>query len=239
MLCTKPGFEFWPVDDSRRGIQLRPLLGFDQSDIDRGFGRLCSIGITPQIAEAFQAARMYIKIVQASLATSYDPSLLADQRNLTQYTILSLPPSSTIPAQFNHPAHAITYEACRLACWIFSVGVIFPVPAQSTPLASLARQLQDVLRDPDACGLWTSPQTRIPLLWILMLGGIAATEMPERPFFVSALGRTLGRSGISSWLGVKRVLDIMLWYDMACDESAEALFYDSIRLSNSVAVGSS
>lgn len=186
------------------------------------------------MAEAFQAARMYINIVRANLAKSHDSSLLADQRNLTQYTILSLPPASTISHQFVHPAHAITYEACRLACWIFAVGVIFPVPAQSTPLASLARQLQGVLRDPEASGLWTSPQTRIPLLWILVLGGIAATEMPERPFFTSALERTLRRSGISSWLGVKRVLDIMLWYDMACDESAEALFYDAIRLANSV-----
>jgi hypothetical protein len=234
VLCTKPGFEFWPVDESRCGIELQPLLGFDQSDINRGFGRLGSIGITPQMAEAFQAARMYINIVRACLETSHDPSLLADQRNLTQYTILSLPPASTISHHFIHPLHAITYEACRLASWIFAVGVIFPVPAQSTPLARLAQQLQGVLRDPDASGLWTSPQTRIPLLWILVLGGIAATQMPERPFFASALGQTLRRSGISSWLGVKRVLEIMLWYDMACDESAEGLFYDAIHLANSV-----
>lgn len=215
------------MDESRRDIALRPLLGFDQVDIDRGFGRLCGIGMTPQMAEAFQAAHTYINIVRTNLATAHDSSLLSDQRNLTQYTILSLPPAATITNHFTQPTHTITYEACRLACWIFAVGVIFPVPAQSTPLALLAKQLHDVLRNPDASELWSSPQTRIPLLWILMLGGIAATQMPERPFFASAFGQSLRRSGITSWLGVRRVLDMMLWFDIACDESGQTLFYEA------------
>lgn len=231
MLCIKPGFEFWPVEESRYGISLQALLGFDQTDIDRGFGRLRSIGITPEMAEAFQAAHAYINIVRASLTTGYNVSLLADQRNLTHYTIMSLPPAAAIAHQFAHPTHATTYEACRLACWIFAVGVIFPVPAQCTPLGGLAKQLQGVLREPSASDLWSSPPARIPLLWILMLGGIAATEMPERPFFVSAFGQSARRSGITTYLGVKRVLEMMLWYDMACDESAQALFYEATTLS--------
>jgi hypothetical protein len=48
-----------------------------------------------------------------------------------------------VRARFNDPdisvhrlesTHAATYEACRLAALVFGVGVIFPIPAQNTPL---------------------------------------------------------------------------------------------------------
>ena len=152
---------------------------------------------------------------------------MIDQRNLTQYTILSLPPIETTRHEFTDATQIITHEACRIACGIFAVGVIFPIPAHCTPLGHLAHKLQVLLQENYNSGLWTSPHTRIALLWILTLGGIAATDMPERPFFVSALSQTLQRSAISSWQGLKRILEILLWYDDACDDSAKALFQEA------------
>ncbi|KAJ5109661.1 Protein of unknown function DUF3468 [Penicillium argentinense] len=233
VLCVKPGFEFWPVDESRYGITLQALLGFSHSDVTRGFGRLLTIGVIPEMAEAFTAVRTYINIVKIGLERGYDVSLITDQRNLTQHTLFSLLPAPELSHLFTDLTQATTYEACRLASWIFAVGVIFPIPAQSTPLGRLAKELQGVLRAPTASSLWSSPHSRIPLIWILMLGGIAATAMPERPWFVSVLGKTLQRSGISSWIGMRRVLDMMLWYDLACDESAEALYRDASILPES------
>lgn len=220
-------FEFWPLDPSRNGISIYDLLEFDQSDVDYGFGRLQGIGVTPQMAEALQGAHAYIGIVRTCLASSYEPSLLADQRNLAQFTILSLPPVADIQTCFSQPSQGATYEACRLAALIFGVGVIFPIPAQNSPLDSLARQLQSALLQPTASTLWLSPHTRIPLLWILTLGGIAARDTTVRSFFASALGHSARRSGLSSWSHLKQRLEIMLWFDLACDEAGESLWQET------------
>lgn len=227
VFCTRPGFAFWPLDASRNGISLRDLLGFAPSDVEHGFGRLQDIGVTPQMAEAFQAAFTYINIIRSSVANGYDVSLLADQRNLTEHTLLSLLPASDIPTAFSHPTQATTYDICRLAALIFGVGVIFPIPAQNTPLKSLAQQIQSLLRRPTASAMWSSPSNRIPLIWALTLGGIAATDAPERAFFVSALDETARRSGLTSWPDIRRALEMMLWYDVACDEAAELLWFEA------------
>lgn len=227
IFCTRPGFAFWPLDASRNGITVQELLGFGPSDIEHGFGRLQDIGVTPQMAEAFQAAFTYINIVRASLANGYDVSLLADQRNLTEHTLLSLKPASEIPTSFSYPTQATTYEICRLAALIFGVGVMFPIPAQNTPLKSLAQQIQSLLRESTSSAMWSTPANRIPLIWALTLGGIAATDTPERSFFVSGLGDTARRSGLTSWPSVKRALEMMLWYDEACDEAAELLWLEA------------
>lgn len=221
-------FEFWPTDPNRNGISIHSLLGFDQSDVDHGFGRLQDIGVTPQMAEALQAAYTYIIIVQASLSTDFDRSLLADQRNLTQFNLLSVLPVAELGTYFSHPSQATTYEACRVAAMIFGVGVIFPIPAPNSPLRQLARQLWSVLCEPTASTLWTSSQTRMPLLWMLTLGGIAAHGTAERPLFASELRRTARRTGLSFWLDLKQVLEMMLWYDLACDEAAESLWWESV-----------
>ena len=226
IFCTRPGFAFWPLDVSRNGITVQELLGFGPSDIEHGFGRLQDIGVTPQMSEAFQAAFTYVNIVKTGLANGYDVSLLADQRNLTEHTLLSLLPASDIPTSFSYPTQATTYEICRLAALIFGVGVMFPIPAQNTPLSSLAQQIQSLLREPTASAMWSTPANRIPLIWALTLGGIAATDTPERSFFVSGLGETARRSGLTSWPGVKRALEMMLWYDEACDEAAELLWLE-------------
>lgn len=224
VFCICPGFEFWPLDESRKGLSLQTMLGYETTDVERGFGRLQDLGITWQMAEAFQGAYAYINIVKTCLATSYDESLLADQRNLTQYTLLSLPRSTDLRTYYSHPHESATYEACRLAALIFAVGVIFPIPEPNTPLPRLATELQAALQSPASETLWTSPKTRIPLIWVLVLGGIAATNTPERPFFVSALTESARRSGLASWADVKRVLEMMLWFDVACDEAGELLW---------------
>ena len=226
VLCIRPAFVYWPVDDIRNGMTLQALLGFSPSDVERGFGQLYNVGVTPQLAEALQGTYAYINIVKANRTVTYDVSLLADQRNLTQHNLLSVPPAAELGPQFSHATHSATYEACRLAAQIFGVGVVFPIPAQNTPLHRLASQLHSVLRHPDSSSLWCSSNTRVPLIWILTLGGIAAHGTPERSFFASALGAVARQTNINTWSEVKRTLEIMLWYDEACDEAGEELWYE-------------
>ncbi|KAJ5807640.1 hypothetical protein N7447_011096 [Penicillium robsamsonii] len=225
VLCVHPCFDFWPLADFRLGMSIQEMLGFGPSDIEQGFGRLQEIGATPQMAEAFQAVHTYIEIVKASPNSTPDVSLLADRRNLTQHTLLCLSPASDL--FFSHPTHAATYEACRLAALIFGVGVLFPIPAQNTPLNSLAHLIRSLLLQPSYCEFWSSPSTRLPLIWVLTLGGIAANDTPDRAWFASALGDVARRTGLNSWASIKSIIGSMLWYDAACDIAAESLWQEN------------
>ncbi|KAJ5209936.1 Protein of unknown function DUF3468 [Penicillium cf. griseofulvum] len=233
VLCVHPCFDFWPLADFRLGLSIQELLGFGPSDIEQGFGRLREIGATPQMAEAFQAVHTYIEIIKASPNSTHDVSLLADRRNLTQHTILCLSPASNLHT-FSNPTHATTYEVCRLAALIFGVGVLFPIPAQNTPLNRLARLIHSLLLQPSSSELWSSPSIRLPLIWVLTLGGIAANDTPERAWFASALGDIARRTGLSSWASIKSILGSMLWYDVACDLAAETLWQETTRRYNYV-----
>lgn len=91
---------------------------------------------------------------------------------------------------------------------------------------TLARLIQAVLFKPSSSELWCSPSTRVPLIWVLTLGGIAANDAPERAWFASALGDVTRRTGLNSWASIKSVLATMLWYEAACDRAAEDLWQE-------------
>ncbi|KAJ5782061.1 hypothetical protein N7457_003835 [Penicillium paradoxum] len=226
VLSVRPCFDFWPLADERRGMSIQELLGFSSLAFDERFGRLQGVGATRQMIEAFQAVHAYIGITKSPNPTR-DISLLADQRNLTQHTLLSLPPASRLDIYVSQSTQATTYEALRLAALVFGVGVIFPIPAQNTPLSTLAREIRLVLLQSSSSVLWSSPSTRFALLWILTLGGIAAHDTPERTWFVSVLGDISRRTKLSSWASVKPIVTSMLWLDTACDRAAEALWLES------------
>lgn len=226
--CIPPGFEFCGIDDSRSNLSVQELLGFGPYHIDHSFRWLEQLGLTFQIVEAMTAAATYVDIMKTCLEGSHDVSLLSDQRNLTQYTILSVPPATDTKKTFSQPIDEVAYEACRLAMLIFAVGVVFPIPANNTPLPSLAQKLQAVLRRPEAAELYTSTKYSVLLIWMLTIGGIAAFDNPaERAFFASELMETTRRTGLTAWADVKRAMDVMLWYDIACDEAGETFFTEA------------
>lgn len=213
-------------------MSIRELLGFSSVDVDRRFGHLQGIGATQQMTEAFQAAYSYIQITKTTNAAD-DISLLADQRNLAQHTLLCLPPASKLDIFISRPTHATNYEAVRLAALIFGVGVLFPIPAQNTPLHTLARDMRLLLSQPTASDLWSLSSTRFTLLWILTLGGIAAHDTPERAWFVSTLGDISRRTKLD-WANARPMIVSTLWHDAACDHAAEELWLESTSKYNFV-----
>lgn len=226
--CIAPGFEFSAIDESRSNKSVQELLGFGDYQIDLRFRWLEQLGLASQIVEAMTAASVYVDIMKTCMEGSHDVSLLSDQRNLTQFTILSVPPAADIQNVFAQPIDEAAYEACRLGMLIFSVGVVFPIPANNTPLPGLAQKLQAVLRRPEASPLYTDMKYRVLLIWVMTLGGIAAFDSPaERAFFASALGNLSRRTGLNSWSDVKRGMELMLWYDIACDEAGETFFTEA------------
>jgi hypothetical protein len=71
---------------------------------------------------------------------------------------------------------------------------------------------------------WSSRDAARVLLWVLMIGGIAATGLPERTWFVSTLRTATVRSGLSRWQDLKQILESMLWLDSACDRAAKQIW---------------
>lgn len=229
-------FGYLPLEAHRRGLGMPAMLEYAAADVDAGFGKLRDIGFTQEMAEVFHAMRIYVAIVDQYIRGKQvkpDLSLITDQRNLIQHTLLSLPPVSQLPydvfvaSHLPHHRQQVVYEACRLAALIFGVGVTFPLPAQTSPLGSLARFLHALLRDVPISELCaTSLDASVALLWVLTLGGIAASGQPDRAWFVCALAPVAQQLGCRSWPGLKPVLEMMLWYDTACDEPGQELWME-------------
>jgi hypothetical protein len=201
-----------------------------RTDLEHGFMLLCKIGFTAELAEVFQAMKAYTSIVEKYHdGSTTKPGLcrISNQRNFVQYRLLSLPPAGKLDQDFrkSHPV----YEICRLAGLIFGVGVIFPLPAQTAPLPTLVKLCQAELQESRLESDWWFPDAVGVLIWVLTLGGIAATGLPNRIWFVAALGRVTACSGLSSWRDLKPVLDRILWLDSACDFGGQQLWEEVDR----------
>jgi hypothetical protein len=154
--------------------------------------------------------------------------MISDQRNFVQYQIMSLPAASELGEVFTqcHPA----YEAFRISAVVFGVGVIFPLPPNTAPFAQLTHLLQLELEfHRHIWELWSPDALRI-FIWVLILGGSAATGMPERRWFVCELGKVASKCSIFSWYDVKQALKQVIWLDCACDAVARQLWDDAFLL---------
>ncbi|PYH43611.1 uncharacterized protein BP01DRAFT_95096 [Aspergillus saccharolyticus JOP 1030-1] len=224
-----PVFDFMPLRRERRGMTMQVMLGYSMIDVERRFGPLREIGFTSEMVEVFYGMQTYIKLVESHLATQQhnpDYSLLSDQRNLVHYHLLSLPAVSQFERFDNYQPHEIMYEICRLAGLIFGVGVVLPLQAQSAPFARLARLIQEALHIHKAPFSWDHPQAHIALFWVLILGGIAAEDQPERAWYVELLSQVAGSHGIRTWDEARKVLRVMLWYDRACERAGRKLWLE-------------
>jgi hypothetical protein len=191
---------------------------------------LCKIGFTAELAEVFQAMKAYTSIIEKYQdGSTPEPDLcrICNQRNFVQHSLLSLLPAGKLDQDFrkSHPV----YEICRLAGLIFGVGVIFPLPAQTAPLPTLVRLLQAELQESSLESDWWFPDAVEVLIWVLTLGGIAATGLPNRTWFVAALGRVSACSGLARWRDLRPVLDQILWLDSACDFGGQQLWEEVDR----------
>ncbi|KAL4897501.1 hypothetical protein BDV59DRAFT_45345 [Aspergillus ambiguus] len=224
---TPPMFTFYPLCESRKKLSMHELLGYTPMEAEHRYGHLRQIGLTSELINVYHAMNVYTSIVNGHLQKSslkLDEALLADQRNLVHYTVLSIPAASQIDGFTGYHGQGIIYETCRLAGLIFSVGVILPLPAQSTPLAQLATLIKGVFQIFHINPVWSHPQARITLLWVLMLGGIAAENSPERAWYVNTLRQVARENNVTTWPQLRAILGTILWWDIACDQPGQNLW---------------
>jgi hypothetical protein len=136
---------------------------------------------------------------------------------------LNIPSSSSKPN---------IYECCRLTALIYSVGVLLPVPNSHSVLQELVRRLMIAIGVLDIRTFGV--ELGGVLLWMLVLGGIAVLDTPERHWFASQLAWIVRRLDIDDWEGVEDILGSFLWLDNACGQGGRLLWSEAMAASCNV-----
>jgi hypothetical protein len=178
--------------------------------------------------EVFHEMRRYEKLAEEHLNFgTLSVTTLVDKRNLVQYRLLALPPSEEMAYMFrkSHP----NYEPCRVAMLIYGMGVVFPI-SKAAPMSQLVGDLYVAL---EQSGLKASTWTNCNwlLLWILMVGAIAAECSRERRWFIVQLGQVAARKSLSSYDEVREQLARILWLPEACETAGRGIWQEVEGLS--------
>jgi len=149
-------------------------------------------------------------------------------RTAIQHCILMLPALDELSARplkdFENKKNV--YECCRLTAIIFGVAVIYPIPNSYDVLQGLVSRLQIALTvlKIESCG---SDLDGV-LLWILVLGGIAALDKPERSWFALQLSRLAEKLEFDDWGEVNDKLETFLWLESACGQGGHMLWNEAV-----------
>jgi len=120
------------------------------------------------------------------------------------------------------PIEDVLYESTRLATYIYALLITFPFSANMAPfeeLAALLRNEVSVLDTLDLC----IEDIKL-LVWVLVMGGIAAVAAVERVWFVSMLREVVGVVEIRSWEEMRDLLGGFLWLGSANDVDGRVLW---------------
>ena len=142
--------------------------------------------------------------------------VLADQRNFCQHSLLSLIPNP------DNDAENDLIRVCRIAAMTYSFLCVFPISA--TSFAKLAAAIKTILSRRN----FEEIRREVPRLvvWIVMMGAIAAIGSEHRTWFIAALDRCLSRLKIDSWDALKELLEEFLWLHSTNDADGYDLWVE-------------
>jgi hypothetical protein len=147
-------------------------------------------------------------------------------RLAVQHRLVSVPPEEdliVVPSSSSDSEPNI-YEYVRLTALIFGVAVVYPIPNPHNVLVELVRRLKIAIEGLGReIGDFAMELSGV-LLWILVLGGIASSDKPERPWFVSQLVFIVRKLHIMDWDGVEDILESFLWLESACGKGRRELW---------------
>jgi hypothetical protein len=139
---------------------------------------------------------------------------LALRRNFLQYQIYALPRDG------RDDYHA----ACRLALLIYSDLVLFPMPEQGLR-TRFASQLQAIIQKGEVL-------EHEFLVWITVMGAIAAIYTPHRDWYISMLNVSSTLHGIKEWDHLKSIVAKFLWWDPVMDPRLSYLWQEANKLTS-------
>ena len=142
---------------------------------------------------------------------------LSDERNFVQHNLMLLTPLPS-EVQDEHPLMRFT----RLGTVIYSLLVVFPLPSVAAPFHQLAHDVRTLLLDPSIQASWADASDLI--LWVTVMGAIASTGGPDRPWYRTILDELTRRLEVDSWPGMRERLGMFLWYEYTNDSDGLKLW---------------
>ena len=143
---------------------------------------------------------------QEYIALGRSPAAIADQRNLIQHRLMSLPANPFEEREFENDG---MYEVVRLTSIIYSLPVVMPISPSTAPFVELADKLRREVVQMDIADK-NMDEIR-PFVWILFMGGIAAFGSVERGWFAERMRWVSDILELDSWEDCKKILKFFLW----------------------------
>lgn len=144
---------------------------------------------------------------------------LANQRNFVQHCLMSKHPSKTEKDLGENDSF---YTACWFAAVIYSLITVFPIPHWAAPFVQLSLQIKDTISSPTIKARWAEAPSL--MLWVTVMGAIAAVNLPERSWYISVLERLTNRLKITSWDDMRTELQNFLWFNSVSEPDGQRLW---------------
>jgi hypothetical protein len=138
---------------------------------------------------------------------------IIDQRNFVQHRLMSVQSEAEVIAATQRCDPQ--YEACRLACIVYSFLIILPMPPIFGPFEQLTTSLRHALPDLQSMMLY---QDRWHLqIWILVMGAIGSLGLSEHGWYVQQL--SVAVSNMQTIKELHHILQQFIWHPRtsSCD----------------------
>jgi Fungal specific transcription factor domain len=212
----------------------RPLIQTQAA----AFWRLEEYGITDSMLHAFDSIGAFTLAIDYHIRgkpCGLGLGAIYTARTAVQQRLLLLPASEELDIPPSSSTKPNIYECCRLAALIYGVAVVYPIPNSYLVFEQLVQRLKTAIEvlDIKKFGIDLSGV----LLWMVVLGGIAALDTPERSWFVSQLAFIVRTLDIEKWVEIENILETFLWLESACSEGGQLLWNEALLVSYSVPLG--
>ncbi|KAJ9607452.1 hypothetical protein H2200_008525 [Cladophialophora chaetospira] len=200
----------------RKALEINTILG-------TGFEQAGMVDISTDMYTALLAAcELTAALDHFQRDENHPPALvdIVEYRRYVQYRLLSLGPVTSISPLSDDD---YVYEVCRIAVLIYSDLNIWPLPSSTKARPRLAKQLRRCL-ERQGTGLSEDTLPQDLLLWVAMMGAIAASQTKEAEYFVSLLAQD---PRDLSWKNFHSVMLQYLWCDFVVSPMAQPLWYQA------------
>lgn len=202
---------------------------FPPQSLGHGFRNFESYGLTKEAIHVFKAmgsTTVAIDYHIQGMPAGMTLGQISRARTAIHQRLLLLPSVSELGET---RIQISVYEACRTTALIYAIGVIYPIPNSFRPFQVLVTRLK---REIESGRFEQEAYLSDLLLWMLVLGGIAAADKPERSWYSSRLRGFVKRWKISEWEEVENKMLSFLWLDSACGQGGRALLGNVLELAS-------
>ncbi|PMD44709.1 hypothetical protein L207DRAFT_579639 [Hyaloscypha variabilis F] len=208
-----------------------PLRMPSQLLLASAFKRFVAYGMTDDMLEVFDSmghVTMAIDYYVQGMPGSPTLGMIIRTRTAVQKLVMLLPTAEELELNISASSTPDIYECSRLTAIIFGMAVIFPVSNSYNVLQTLVQRLKAAI---EVSRIKSTDECLDIFLWILVLGGIAALDKPERPWFVSQLALLTERSKEKlNWIEAEHRLRSFLWLESTCGAGGRCLWTEVLYL---------